>query len=229
MTNDGTTTGLGISRQWRSSPTANGTYVPVTGGTGATTSSYTTDPLAIGSYYYRLYTSCASGSTVYSNTVILTSSAEPTVTVTANGPTSFCAGGSVTLTSSTGNSYLWAPNSETTSAITVSTAGSYSVSTTVNGCAGTSAPVVVSINPSPTGVTANSSSLLECPGGVIDLTATGSTNFTQTVLNEGFNGVNPPAGWVIAGGMAAVDEWTLQPDGYTYDAGSTATMPASSS
>ncbi|MFZ1658743.1 MAG: choice-of-anchor J domain-containing protein, partial [Flavobacteriales bacterium] len=218
MTNDGTTTGLGISRQWRSSPTANGTYVPVTGGTGATTSSYTTDPLAIGSYYYRLYTSCASGSTVYSNTVILTSSAEPTVTVTANGPTSFCAGGSVTLTSSTGNSYLWAPNSETTSAITVSTAGSYSVSTTVNGCAGTSAPVVVSINPSPTGVTANSSSLLECPGGVIDLTATGSTNFTQTVLNEGFNGVNPPAGWVIAGGMAAVDEWTLQPDGYTYDA-----------
>jgi len=55
-------------------------------------------------------------------------------TITASGPTTFCIGGSVTLTSSTGTSYLWSTGA-TTPGINVSTSGNYTVQVTnVNGC-----------------------------------------------------------------------------------------------
>ena len=88
-------------------------------------------------------------------------------TITAGGPLSFCAGGSVTLTASAGASYLWS-NGATTQTITVSIAGSYSVTVTyISGCTSTSNPVTVTtfsvpecaiaVSPSPTvvGQTAN--------------------------------------------------------------------------
>ncbi|MGL5889531.1 MAG: lamin tail domain-containing protein, partial [Bacteroidia bacterium] len=54
-------------------------------------------------------------------------------TVTADGPLSFCEGGSVTLTASTGGSYLWS-NGETTQSIVVTESGTYSVTTTTGVC-----------------------------------------------------------------------------------------------
>ncbi len=67
-------------------------------------------------------------------------------TITAGGPTTFCSGGSVTLTSSSGASYLWS-TSETTSSITVSHSGSYTVTVTDgSGCTATSSPTVVTEN-----------------------------------------------------------------------------------
>ncbi|WP_445454483.1 T9SS type A sorting domain-containing protein [Flavobacterium sp. 25HG05S-40] len=50
-----------------------------------------------------------------------------TPTITAGGTTTFCSGGSVVLTASAGDSYLWS-NGATTQSITVTTSGSYSVS-----------------------------------------------------------------------------------------------------
>jgi len=58
----------------------------------------------------------------------------PPPTITPNGPTTFCAGGSVTLTSSAANSYLWS-NMATTQSITAQTSGVYWVRITdANGC-----------------------------------------------------------------------------------------------
>ncbi|MDR7372974.1 T9SS sorting signal type C domain-containing protein, partial [Flavobacterium aquidurense] len=57
-----------------------------------------------------------------------------TPTISAGGPLTFCAGDSVTLTSSTGTTYLWS-NGATTQSITVSTSGIYSVQiTNAAGC-----------------------------------------------------------------------------------------------
>jgi hypothetical protein len=57
-----------------------------------------------------------------------------TPTITASGPLTFCTGGSVTLTSSIGTSYLWS-NGATTANINVTTAGSYTVRVTnASGC-----------------------------------------------------------------------------------------------
>jgi hypothetical protein len=73
------------------------------------------------------------------------------VSVAANGPTSLCPGGNVVLTATaetcTGPySYLWS-NGETTQSITVTQAGSYSVTVTgADGCSGISAPTAVSVS-----------------------------------------------------------------------------------
>jgi hypothetical protein len=70
----------------------------------------------------------------------------PTATITAGSATSFCQGGSVVLTASAGSTYLWS-NGATTSSITVSASGSYTVTVTnANGCSATSSATVVTVN-----------------------------------------------------------------------------------
>ncbi len=70
--------------------------------------------------------------------------------ITAGGPTSFCPGGSVVLTSSITSGITWSTGA-TTPSITVNSAGSYTVTYNGGACGAlTSAPVVVSINPVPT-------------------------------------------------------------------------------
>jgi len=65
--------------------------------------------------------------------------------VTANGPTTFCSGGSVVLTASSGNSYLWNTGA-TTQSITANAAGNYAVTVSdANGCTA-SASLQVSVN-----------------------------------------------------------------------------------
>ncbi|MFI5222591.1 MAG: T9SS type A sorting domain-containing protein, partial [Bacteroidia bacterium] len=67
-------------------------------------------------------------------------------TITASGKTSFCQGGTVTLTSSVANNYLWS-NSLTTRSCLVTGSGNYSVTTTdVNGCSTTSSGVYVYVS-----------------------------------------------------------------------------------
>lgn len=77
----------------------------------------------------------------------------PSPTITPSGSTTFCAGGSVTLTASiapgAGVSYLWSPGGQTTQAIVATASGSYSVTVTVNGVPGTSPATVVTVNPIP--------------------------------------------------------------------------------
>ncbi len=65
------------------------------------------------------------------------SPATPTISVT--GPTTFCAGASTVLTSSSPTNNSWLPNSETTTSITVTQSGTYAVEVTNGfGCTSTS-------------------------------------------------------------------------------------------
>ncbi|TRZ81323.1 MAG: hypothetical protein D4R91_07825 [Sediminibacterium sp.] len=84
-------------------------------------------------------------------------------TITASGATTFCQGGSVILTANSSPagvySYTWQTGA-TTQGITVTSAGSYSV-TAVNsiGCSETSTPTIITVNALPAAPTANSVSL----------------------------------------------------------------------
>jgi hypothetical protein len=72
-----------------------------------------------------------------------------TPTIGAGGPLTFCAGGSVTLTSSSATGNVWSTGS-TTPSIVVNTGGSYSVIVTdANGCSAASAVQSVVVNTSP--------------------------------------------------------------------------------
>ncbi|WP_300660015.1 T9SS type A sorting domain-containing protein [Fluviicola sp.] len=67
-------------------------------------------------------------------------------TVTPGGPTAFCPGGSVTLTSSAASGNTWSTGA-TSQSITVNTAGSYTVTTTAAGCtSAASAAQTVTVN-----------------------------------------------------------------------------------
>ncbi|MCX6268972.1 MAG: hypothetical protein NTW16_16730 [Bacteroidetes bacterium] len=100
----------------------------------------------------------------------------PTAVITPNGPTTFCAGGSVILTASGGTSYLWS-NAATTAAITVTASGTYTVTVTnASNCSGT-ASTTVTVNPLPTAVITPSGPTTFCAGGSVILTASGGTSY----------------------------------------------------
>jgi PKD repeat protein len=69
-------------------------------------------------------------------------------TISANGPTTFCIGGSVTLTSSPAQTYLW-NNGQTTQSIFVTQPGNYSVMQTNGNCSGTSNVINVNVGQTP--------------------------------------------------------------------------------
>lgn len=79
--------------------------------------------------------------------VVVTINPAQTASITSSGDTTFCQGGSVTLTASMGDSYIWSTG-ETTQSITVNTSGTYSVTVT-NGCGSADASVIVTVNPLP--------------------------------------------------------------------------------
>lgn len=89
--------------------------------------------------------------------------ATPTITVT--GDLTFCAGESVVLTSSALNN-TWS-SGQTSTAITVTQAGTYNVTTSVNGCTATSTDVIVVVNATPTATASLSGNTLTAsPSGL---------------------------------------------------------------
>src|SRR4029079_12937446 len=97
---------------------------------GATTSSITVN--ASGSYSVTV--TDANGCSATSAATNVTVNPLPAASITGSGPTTFCAGCSVTLTASSGASYAWS-NGATTPSITVNDSGSYSVTVTdPHGC-----------------------------------------------------------------------------------------------
>ncbi len=165
---------------------------------GATTQSTTVS--ASGSYTVQV--TYSAGCFATSVATVVTVNILPTPTITAGGATTFCQGGSVTLTASAGSSYLWS-NGATTQAITVSAAGNYNVRVTnANGCFATSANTTVTVNPLPTATITAGGPTTFCQGGSVALTsnagssylwsnnattqsitATTSGNYTVTVTN----------------------------------------------
>jgi gliding motility-associated-like protein len=120
---------------------------------------------------------CSVGGTL--SYTITEPAAVPTPVISAGGPTTFCSGGSVTLTAPASTSYLWS-TAETTQSITVSSSGSYTVSVTdANGCtSAASAPVVVTVNALPaTPTIAPGGPTTFCAGGSVTLTAPISASY----------------------------------------------------
>lgn len=115
---------------------------------------------------------------IYTYSTTLTEPPLVVPTITADGPTIFCEGDSVTLTSSEASSYLWSPNGETTQSITVYDAGDYSVSVvTEDGCEGNSASTTVSIfQVDPATITADGPTEF-CDGSSVILTASQGSSY----------------------------------------------------
>lgn len=112
MSSTGATAGTGITYQWEISSTGAGTgFTAVTGGSGASTTTYTTGALAVGTYYYRLNTTCSTGPvTDFSNELVLIVAPNPTVTVTPTSGTFCSPGGSpIALTATGATTYSWTP------------------------------------------------------------------------------------------------------------------------
>ncbi|GAA4361655.1 hypothetical protein GCM10023185_28870 [Hymenobacter saemangeumensis] len=128
--------------------TAGGTFTATPAGLSlnATTGAVNLSASSAGSY---LVTYSVAGSCPSNSTVALALEPIPTASITASGATSFCQGGSVTLTASGGGIYAWS-NGQTTPSITVSSAGNYTVTvTSASGCSATSAATTVTVNPTP--------------------------------------------------------------------------------
>ncbi len=133
---------------------------------GETTSSITAT--ASGNYALTVTNQNGCSATSAATTVIV--NPLPAATITAGGPTTFCAGGSVTLTASSGTSYLWNTGA-TTQSISVTNAGDYSVRVTgANGCTAFSAPTTVTVTPLP-GATILTSAPTICNNNPITLDA----------------------------------------------------------
>ena len=98
---------------------------------------------------YSVIVTNASGCTGTAS-VNVTSSV-PSANILAVGPTTFCAGQSVTLIANPGSSYQWSPGNQSSQSITVSQSGTYSVVVTnAAGCTATATPINVVVNPLPT-------------------------------------------------------------------------------
>jgi hypothetical protein len=122
----------------------------------------------------------ASGCSQTSAVTNVTVNALPTATITASGPLIFFQGGNVTLTASSGSSYLWSPGNQTTQSIVVAASGTYSVRVTnSNGCSKISSPVTVVVN----GGTQGAAFIIAggpttfCTGGSVTLSANAGISY----------------------------------------------------
>lgn len=113
----------------------------------------------------------------------------PGPSVTTSGPTVFCYGGSVTLTSTTASSYLWSTGA-TSKSIDINSSGIYTVKVkNAAGCLSVPSPAIaVKVNPLPANPTITASgSTSFCAGGNVTLTSTAGSNYLWS------NGATTPA------------------------------------
>jgi|GEM_PF-5661089 len=129
-----------------------------------------------GTYSVRVFDAAGCWAVSQSVTVNV---ASPSATITPSGPTTFCAGGNVTLSAPNGYSYNWSTGA-TTQSITVNQSNTYTVTVQdANGCTASSS-ASVTVNSLPTAIVSGSSAI--CPGGSTTITAalTGTAPFTVT-------------------------------------------------
>jgi hypothetical protein len=152
-------------------------YTVATGGTGSTTAP-TPSTASAGTFNFYVAQSNGQGFEGPRTMITITVNALPAApSITPDGPTSFCTGGSVQLTSSAATSYLWSNNS-TTQAITVNTSGNYTVTITdANGCQSTSAPITVDVSNAPVPTVQANGSLQLCEGEEVTLTSSAADSY----------------------------------------------------
>lgn len=122
-----------------------------------------------------------------SNEVAVVVNALPSVSISADGSTSFCTGGSVELTSSQSNGNIWS-NDATSASITVSASGDFSLEyTDENGCSAMSNTISVSVSDSPIPTVSAGSSTEICDGDAVVLTASTSDSYAWFLNGETLN------------------------------------------
>jgi hypothetical protein len=130
----------------------------------------------------------------------VTVNALPTPSITAGGATTFCAGGSVGLSTGSYSAYVWKNGNTqvgTNPTYSATASGSYTVTVTdANGCQGTSDPLTVTVNPNPVLSSATASPNPLCEGNQLTLTAsasggTGSLSYAWSGPNAYSASTNP--------------------------------------
>ncbi|MBX7141849.1 MAG: hypothetical protein K1X63_12290, partial [Chitinophagales bacterium] len=178
ITASGYSTGLNSSYQWEYSNDNFATDIHDLSGQTNPASANTGTLNA--TTYFRLRVSCSTNaSTDYSTVVTITVNPTPSASITPGGPVNSCTANLTQLsavTNGTSPSYQWILNGtdisgQTSSTYTPGASGSYTVRVTSGGCSATSTAVAVTVNQSPTGVTAQAAPTSLCEGGTINLTS----------------------------------------------------------
>ncbi len=112
--------------------------------------------------------------------------------ISAGGAVSFCAGGSVVLTTATGTgyTYVWKRNGTVISGAsgntyTATQAGSYTVEVSVGTCVNVSAATTVTVSAAPTATLTAGGATTFCSGGSVTLNASTGTGYAYTWLRNG--------------------------------------------
>ena len=137
--------------------------------TGATTSTITVNTAGV--YTLTANNGCATASVTQSITVI----PSPTAAIIASGPTTFCQGGSLILSSASATGNTWSTGA-TTPTIQVTSSGTYTLSL-ATACGVSTAVQQVLVNPLPTAVIQALGSTAICPGASVQLHASGGTSY----------------------------------------------------
>ncbi len=175
---------------------------------GAAGNTYTAT--AAGAYSVRVSNggSCTAVSAI---TTVTVNTSPPVPVITAGGPTTFCAGGNVVLTSSAGTGNQWlkdavAVSAATNTAYTATAAGSYSVRVTnAGGCTALSAPAIITVNPAPPiPVITASGPTSFCAGGNVVLTSSAATGNQWVKDAVVLSGITTAAFPVNAAGVYSV-------------------------
>jgi PKD repeat protein len=136
-----------------------------------------------GLYTVELSNNC--GTTTSSNSIQVNVTVV-NANVNVNGPTSFCNGGSVSLSANSGTSYLWS-NSSTNQSISVTQTGSYTVSVTNNNCSATSEPIFINVlNVIPPTISASATEI--CNGTQAIISSSTQTEYQSYNWSNGLNG-----------------------------------------
>jgi len=109
--------------------------------------------------------------------------------ITANGPTTFCQGGSVVLTSSNALNNVWS-NGSFSQSIVVFNSGTYTVSTVVGSCSVASASINVTSNPRPSAIINTANPTTFCQGDTATLFVSSPTGVNFQWFKVGLGG-NP--------------------------------------
>ncbi len=151
---------------------------------GATNQTY--NATAAGTYTVTVTTNgCTSATSAV--TTVTVNPIPPTPTITPGGPTTFCAGGSVTLTSSSASGNQWSLNGNpiggaTNQTFNAAASGSFTVTVTTSSCtSAASAATTVAVTPLPATPTISGAASF-CTGGSTTLTSS-SASGNQWYLN----------------------------------------------
>lgn len=137
---------------------------------------------------YKVTVTNTFGCSASSSPINVTVNQNPVAIITPDGPTNFCEGNSLNLSSSLAKSYLW-NTGDTTKVIYIKSPGDYKVTVTNNyGCSAVSNAISVMINPNPVATISPDGSTVFCEGGMVKLLSSTANSYiwstgakTQTI------------------------------------------------